>query len=107
MEINNNNDNNKKNERRGPDSELQMRYFKIPLCRNFVWKVRDFSGRMTRVSVVLGQKLGYDTCLHRIRVLMDENPLFPKWFHVFLGVAKWMDWLDMNLLAKIFLMKSI
>jgi len=25
-------------ERRGPDSEPKMRYFKIPLCRNFYWK---------------------------------------------------------------------
>jgi len=30
-------------ERREPDSEPKMRYFKIPLCRNFVWKVRDYS----------------------------------------------------------------
>jgi len=26
-----------KTERRGPDSESKMRYFKIPLCRNFHW----------------------------------------------------------------------
>jgi len=39
-----------------------MRYFKIPLCRNFVRKVGDYSDRMTRVSGSLGQKLGYDRC---------------------------------------------
>jgi len=33
-----------KNERRGSKSEPKMRYFKIPLCRNFVWKVGDYSG---------------------------------------------------------------
>jgi len=32
---------NKIKERRGPDSEPKMRHFKIPLCRNFYWKVRD------------------------------------------------------------------
>jgi len=45
MEKNNNNNNNNKNERRGPESEQKMRYFKIPLCRNFVWKVGDYSGQ--------------------------------------------------------------
>ena len=42
------------------NQDLKMRYFKIPLCRNFVRKVGDYSDRMTRVSGVLGQKLGYD-----------------------------------------------
>ena len=51
-----------KNERRGPDSEQKMRYFKIPLCWNFVQEVRDYSDRMTRVNGSLGQKLGYDRC---------------------------------------------
>jgi len=32
-----------KNERRGPKSEQKMRYFKIPLCRNVVLKVRVYS----------------------------------------------------------------
>jgi len=43
MEIENIN-NNKKNETRGPNSEQKMRYFKIPLCQNFVREVRDYSG---------------------------------------------------------------
>jgi len=30
-------------ERRGPDSESNMRYFKIPLCRNLVESVRGRS----------------------------------------------------------------
>jgi len=30
-------------EKRGPESEETMRYFKIPLCRIFVWKVKDYS----------------------------------------------------------------
>jgi len=28
----------------GPTRNQKMRYFKIPLCRNFVWKARDYSG---------------------------------------------------------------
>ena len=31
----------KKTERRGSDLESNMRYFKIPPCRNFVENVRD------------------------------------------------------------------
>jgi len=46
----------------GPTRNKKMRYFKIPLCRNFVRKAGDYSERMTRVSGVLGQKLGYDKC---------------------------------------------
>jgi len=42
-----------------------MRYFKIPLCRNFAEILFEKSeiilDRMTRVNDVLGQKLGYDT----------------------------------------------
>jgi len=51
---------NKNKERRGLDSELNMRYFKIPLCRSFVWKSEIIQRQMTRVSGTLGQKLGYD-----------------------------------------------
>jgi len=47
-------------ERRGPDSESNMRYFKIPLCRNFYRNVRDRSAQIAyecrvqrRVSVTL------------------------------------------------------
>jgi len=35
---------NKNKERRGPDSKPNMRYFKIHICQNFVWKVGDYSG---------------------------------------------------------------
>ena len=48
----------KNKERRGPDSDPKMRYFKIPLYRIFVRKVRDFSGQMTRVSGVIRSKIG-------------------------------------------------
>ena len=51
-----------KNKRRGPVSEQKMRYFKIPLSRNFARKAGDYSDRMTLVSGVLGQKLGYHRC---------------------------------------------
>jgi len=44
----------------GPTRNQKMRYSKIPLYRNFVQKVRDYSGQMTRVSDVLGKKLGYN-----------------------------------------------
>jgi len=47
----------------GPTRNKKMGYFKIPLCRNFVRKVGDYSDRMTRVSGSLGQKLGYDNLL--------------------------------------------
>jgi len=33
----------KENEKRAPLG-TKMWYFKIPLCRNFVWKVGDYSG---------------------------------------------------------------
>jgi len=48
---------NKNKERRGPNRK-KKRYFKIPLCRNFVRKVRD---HQTHISATLGQKLKYDT----------------------------------------------
>jgi len=48
-----------KNERRGPKSEKKnMRYFKIPLCRNFVWKVRDYSGSDDTCQWCLRSKIG-------------------------------------------------
>jgi len=34
-------DKKQKTERRGPDSESNTRYFKIPLCRNFPLKTKD------------------------------------------------------------------
>ena len=64
--------NTKKNENWEKRTRLgtkKMRYFKIPLCRNFLLKIRDqlrpngvrMQSQTTRVSDVLGQKLGYDT----------------------------------------------
>ena len=41
MEIKNTIKSKKNTERRGPDSESNMRYFKIPPCQNFVESVRD------------------------------------------------------------------
>ena len=41
MEIKNAIKSEKNTERRGPDSESNMRYFKIPPCRNSVENVRD------------------------------------------------------------------
>jgi len=57
----------KNKERRGSDSEQKMRCFKIPLCRIFVWKVRDYSVRWTRVGVISGQKMGYELTVSGIR----------------------------------------
>jgi len=47
-----------KTERRGPESEQKMRYFKIPLCRNFVWKVGDYSGPNDACQWCLRSKIG-------------------------------------------------
>jgi len=62
----NNNNNNKKKCEEGPTRNKKMRYFKILLCRNFARKAEDYSDRMTRVSGVLGQKLGYDRRKHSV-----------------------------------------
>jgi len=48
----------KNNERRVPDSEPKMRYFKIPLCRNFVWKVGDYLGLNDACQWCLRSKIG-------------------------------------------------
>jgi len=48
----------KKKVRRGLDSELKMRYFKIPLCRNFVWKFGDYSGLNDACQWCLRSKIG-------------------------------------------------
>jgi len=47
-----------KNERRGPESKQKMRYFKIPLCRNFVSKVGDYSGQNDACQWCLRSKIG-------------------------------------------------
>jgi len=49
---------NKNKKRKGPDSEPKMRYFKIPLCRNFVWKVGDYSGLNDACQWCLRSKIG-------------------------------------------------
>jgi len=43
---------NKNKWRRGPLGAKNMRYFKIPLCRNFVWKVGPFFRTTGHVSVL-------------------------------------------------------
>ena len=48
----------KKKERREPDSEPNMRYFKIPLCRIFHWNVNDRSGSNDVCQWYLRSKLG-------------------------------------------------
>ena len=49
---------NKNKERRGPGSEQKMRYFKIPLCRNFVRKLGDRSGLNVACQWCLRSKIG-------------------------------------------------
>jgi len=58
-------DKNKITERNGPDSELIMRYFKIPLCRNFHWnaetdqvKLRMNVGSNDTCQWQFGSKIG-------------------------------------------------
>jgi len=41
----------------------------MPLCQNFARKIGYFSGQTTRVSGVLGQKLGYDRSVKMTRFL--------------------------------------
>jgi len=48
----------KKKERREPDSEPNMRYFKIPLCRIFHWNVKDRSGSNDVCQWYLRSKIG-------------------------------------------------
>jgi len=43
---------------REPDSEPKMRYFKIPLCRNFVWKAGDYSGPKDVCQWCIRSKIG-------------------------------------------------
>ena len=57
----------KKTREEGPNRNKKMRYFKIPLCRNFARKAGDYSDRKTRVGGVLGQKLRYDN-VQRIKI---------------------------------------
>jgi len=42
----------------GPNRNQKMRYFKIPLCRNFVWKVGDYSGPDDVCQWCLRTKIG-------------------------------------------------
>jgi len=70
-EIKMTNNNNKKiilkkdKERREPDSEPKMSYFKISLCRNFVWKVIDYPA-------------SHDTCLWNTHVSGSAALTTPK-----------------------------
>jgi len=48
----------KNKERRGPDSESKMRYFKIPLCWIFYWKIRDWSESIDVCLWYLRSKIG-------------------------------------------------
>jgi len=57
----------KNKERRGPDSEPKMRYFKLPLCRIFHCKSEIDQGWATRVSEILGQRNGI------WQLLMQQN----------------------------------
>jgi len=47
----------KENEKRAPLG-TKMRYFKIPLCRNFVWKVSDYSASDDTCQWCLRSKIG-------------------------------------------------
>jgi len=70
----------KDKERRGPDSEPKMRYFKIPLCRIFHWNVRDRIGLGDMCQWYLRSKIG-----------VWQMPLFkflrPK-------IWRWILWFD-------------
>ena len=45
-----------------PNRNKKMRYFKIPLCRNFVRKVRVYSASSNTCQCHLGSKNGVRQC---------------------------------------------
>jgi len=47
----------------GPNQDQKMRYFTILLCRIFTEKSKTNRGQRARVSGILGQKMGYDSCV--------------------------------------------
>jgi len=48
----------KRSREEGPNRNKKMRYFKIPLCRNFVWKIGDYFGPNDACQWCLRSKIG-------------------------------------------------
>jgi len=59
----------------------KMRYFKIPLCRNFVWKVRDYSGPNDTCQWCLRSKIG----VWQMPIFKFIRPKIWRW-------NLWFDW---------------